>query len=274
MTTPGVTVVIRNRNEGRALRRVLLALSRQTLPFELVIVDNESTDGSASLYAEYGARVVNISAAEFTYGRALNLGIAAASSELVLLLSAHSIPIGRTFLEDCVRSFSDPGVAAVMCLEVDRATEWLEECRLVGPISCADILSANIGNRAAAIRRDVWSKYPYDEEIEAAEDLLWCLRVINDGGYAVVRGAALFQYVSKPTLGQQVRRENRERVAIYRICGTILNADLSLGRLIWFLAGAIPRRAVVSVIRECARFLSVRRTVRQSRQKSLAGSVR
>lgn len=269
-----ITILIRNRNEAGPLRRVLEGLRQQTLPFEVVVVDNDSTDGSADVYSEYQARVIRISKEEFTYGRALNAGFSAARTPFVLPLSAHSIPIGRTFLEECIRPFGDPRVAAAMCLELERATDWVEEQRFEQPATWTELLSAGIGNRAAAIRRDVWEKFPFDEEIEAAEDLLWCLRVINSGGYAVTRCSALFQYVATRTWKEAVRRDNRERVAVYRISGAVLNSEVSVSSVASTLLRAVPSRAAVSAVRECARYLSVRSTAWQARRKSSQGSLR
>jgi len=56
---PTVSVVVPVRDDAPALRRCLDSLARQTRPpLEVVVVDNGSTDGSASVAAAYGARVV------------------------------------------------------------------------------------------------------------------------------------------------------------------------------------------------------------------------
>ena len=67
-----VSVVIRVRNAAADLARCLAALRAQTMPasmeLELIIVDNESTDGSVEVASEYGAVVVPISLADFSWG--------------------------------------------------------------------------------------------------------------------------------------------------------------------------------------------------------------
>ncbi len=124
-----LSVVIRVRNEAKSLRRVLEALRAQRCSFawEIVIVDNESEDETGELCKQYNARVIPITREEWTYGRALNRGINNARGQLVLLCSAHSIPIGSYFLESAVAPFADPDTAAARCLfgsNNEQTAEW------------------------------------------------------------------------------------------------------------------------------------------------------
>lgn len=86
-----VSVVIPVRNDAVHLERCLLALARQTVPpVEVVVVDNASTDHSASVARAHGARVVEepmvgIPAAAAT-------GYDAAVGAVIARLDADSIP--------------------------------------------------------------------------------------------------------------------------------------------------------------------------------------
>src|SRR5579863_452148 len=114
-----VSAVIRNRNEAHHMAHVLTALAHQSEPLhEVVVVDNESSDSSIALAERFGARIVKISRSEFTYGRALNVGIAASSGDAILILSAHSLPIGPHFVCDAVSSLDRTGAAAVRCRDI------------------------------------------------------------------------------------------------------------------------------------------------------------
>ena len=124
-----LSVVIRVRNEAKSLRRVLEALRVQRCSFawEIIIVDNESEDETDELCKQYKANVIPITRKEWTYGRALNRGISNARGQLVLLCSAHSIPVGSYFLESAVAPFVDPDMAAARCLfgsNNEQTAEW------------------------------------------------------------------------------------------------------------------------------------------------------
>ncbi|MFC4127699.1 glycosyltransferase family 2 protein [Nocardia rhizosphaerae] len=78
---PRVTVVIPCRNEAGALPGVLAAVPAGYLA---LVVDNGSTDGTATVAAEYGATV--LTEERPGYGAAVQAGVEAAKTELVAVL--------------------------------------------------------------------------------------------------------------------------------------------------------------------------------------------
>ncbi|WP_026911915.1 glycosyltransferase [Patulibacter minatonensis] len=91
---PLVSVVIPARDAaatiGRAVRAVLD--QRDAPPFELVVVDNASHDGTGGLAAEAGARVVRLDDRAGGPGRARNAGVAAARGAHVAFTDADCFP--------------------------------------------------------------------------------------------------------------------------------------------------------------------------------------
>jgi rhamnosyltransferase len=212
------SVVIRNRNERQHLERLLRALSLQAVRPEVVVVDNESTDGSAEMAAASGAKLVRITRGEFTYGRAINVGVANASAEIIIMLSSHSMPLGDRFIEGCLAPFADARVAAVRCIRVERADEWLDPLTLDGPMKLDTPWWFWTENNGCAFRKSVWQQIPFDEQIEFAEDRLWCHQVLQ-AGYRITTARAWYRYSSTERFWQSVRRYRREVTAIYRLTG-------------------------------------------------------
>ncbi len=106
------SLVIRAFNEERHLPRLLEGIRNQTVRnVELILVDSGSTDATVDIAEKYGVRVVHITPAEFTFGRSLNLGLAAASSPVVVIASAHVYPVYPDWLEKLISPFSDPRIA-------------------------------------------------------------------------------------------------------------------------------------------------------------------
>ena len=161
-----VSVIIRNRNEEYYLRYVLKGLSLQNTTPEIILVDNESSDNSVEAAREYGARIVHLPHKEFTYGRALNLGIRKASGEICVILSAHSMPHGPEFLSACIQPFrSDPRLAAVRCLLAGKGADrlrWLEPETLDDTADEETVISKGPLASGCAIRRSVWKQIPFD----------------------------------------------------------------------------------------------------------------
>lgn len=84
------SIVIPHRNRRDLLERVLQSVAAQRLPHgtdvEVIVVDNGSTDGSASAARARGARVIELGA-NCGVGAALNRGIRQASGEWVAVLN-------------------------------------------------------------------------------------------------------------------------------------------------------------------------------------------
>src|SRR5260370_17169773 len=115
-----VSVLIRVLNEEHALRRVFECLRSQKLdrPFEVVVIDNESDDGSAKVARAMGSRVFTLPRSLFGYGRAINVGVRLCRGDLIVLLSAHSWPQGDDWLSRMVNCVEGRGVAAAYCRQL------------------------------------------------------------------------------------------------------------------------------------------------------------
>ena len=79
-----ISVVIPTRNEARAIDRVLADLPSDQVT-EVIVVDNNSTDGTTELAAQMGAQVV--CEPRRGYGRACLTGIATAHVPDVVVFS-------------------------------------------------------------------------------------------------------------------------------------------------------------------------------------------
>lgn len=92
--TPRITVVIVSYEAREELCRCLAALATQvTLPHEVIVVDNASSDGSAQAVRAVFPSVRLIEVGDNVgFGRACNLGIAAARGPYVLLLNPDTEP--------------------------------------------------------------------------------------------------------------------------------------------------------------------------------------
>jgi len=211
---PLVSVVIRNRNEAEHLKDVLAALAQQEYRnYEIVIVDNNSTDDSVETARAAEARIVTLE--KFTYGKALNVGIEAAAGEIIVILSAHSVPLGRYFLTECVRPFEDERIGAARLVYVGKssdATRWLQ-AELINSIE-QDFISKGPLASGCVLRRSAWEKVPFDEEIIAAEEKVWTAEILRKG-YSVITPIPAFYYYSKRLSPvSELYKNYRELVAI------------------------------------------------------------
>lgn len=201
-----LSVVIPVRDDAPALRRCLAALAVQTLaPDEVVVVDNGSTDDSAAVAREHGARVV----VEPVVGipAAAAAGYDAATGDVVVRCDADTVP-PPDFLARVADAFAqDPTLDAVT------GTGTFYD---VGPVRAAIVGRLYLGayyvlmhaamahpplwGSAMALRREAWLRArPHvhlDRELHDDVDLAFALgphaRIRHDRGLRVrVSGRSL-----------------------------------------------------------------------------------
>ena len=79
------SLIIRCFNEEAHIGRLLTgALSQTQPPSEIVIVDSGSTDATLAIASAFDVQIVSIPPEQFSFGHALNAGVAAAAAEIAI----------------------------------------------------------------------------------------------------------------------------------------------------------------------------------------------
>jgi glycosyltransferase involved in cell wall biosynthesis len=87
-----ISVIIPAHNEEKFLRKCLESLQKQTeKPFEIIVVDNNSTDRTAAIAREFGAKVVAEKQQGISFAR--NAGFNAAKGEIIARIDADTIAL-------------------------------------------------------------------------------------------------------------------------------------------------------------------------------------
>ncbi len=125
-TPPQLSIVIPAYNEAKLLPDTLAGL-KQSLAgarfttWEVIVCDNNSTDGTGELAAASGALVVHESVNQIS--RARNAGAAAATGEWILFLDADSLPDSE-LLNSLHTAIADPIVGGGALLAAEPSSPW------------------------------------------------------------------------------------------------------------------------------------------------------
>jgi hypothetical protein len=176
--------------------------------------------------------VISIPRADFTAGRALNLGISHTRGDLVFLCSPHSIPVGSAFLENAVAPFADPQIGAVRCLpatNTEQMVRWYE-ARDIQYNSPSEQQSAESGINwislypsatCCVIRRALWEELPYDEHLEGIEDKYWACQILSKGFKIRSPAEAVFVYNRRRKWVDLWKNKARGFRGLYRVTGYV-----------------------------------------------------
>ena len=189
--------------------RVLEALRAQSFQdYEIVIVDSGSRDRPSRSFKIYPHTLVDYSHKKFTYGGSLNAGFSVAEGEYVVSLSSHCIPLHERWLENLVgamdrnRQLAAASGPLVLFDPINYAVDPVN----VETVEIIDLQyfyqrpNQGLQNPNAIVRRELWEKRRFSEEIERCEDQEWIHHFLREGyKAAMVRGApALYSIPYSP----------------------------------------------------------------------------
>lgn len=219
-----VSVVLRTYNEQRHLRALLEGIRDQEtdgFDIETVMVDSGSTDDTLRIAAEFPVRVVPIRKEDFTFGRSLNVGCAAATGDALVFVSGHCIPTHRRWIADLVAPLGRDGIVYTYGGQVGDHTSHFSEKQIFAKYFPAQDKLPQQGfycnNANAALLTSAWHAHRFDEELTGLEDMHLAKRLVSQGhrlGY--VAGASVF-HLHQETWAQVQRRFEREAIALQHI---------------------------------------------------------
>jgi threonine dehydrogenase-like Zn-dependent dehydrogenase len=224
MNRPRLSVLIRTLNEQRWLEPLLRSLRAQTLPgIEVVVVDSGSTDGTVEVARRHADKVLEILADSFSFGYALNVGVAACTADLVAIVSAHTLPMSDGWLEALSAPFGDDpsrsNVVLAYGMQRGRDTSHYAECRDMEERfpDRSDQQSEGdwfCNNANSLIRKDLWSIHPFDETLSGLEDIAWARHWTAKGLSVKYVAEGGVYHIHEETWPQVYNRFRREAIAL------------------------------------------------------------
>jgi len=179
-----VSVIIPTLNAGKNFSGLLDKIASQDFekPLEIIVVDSGSKDGTVETALNFNSiRLIEIT--DFTHGRARNIGARAAAGKFLVFMTQDCRPGNERWLGNLLKPFSDNRVAATFSRQIPfpdanpmerhflannfparRIVRHLDGKKEPG------ILDVFFSNVSSAIRREIWARFPFDEQIIMSED--------------------------------------------------------------------------------------------------------
>lgn len=248
------SVVIPTKNPGTRFAGVLAAvLSQETpWPFEILVIDSGSTDGTVELCEQMEhVRLHQIAPQDFGHGKTRNLGIALTKGEMIAMITQDALPADNRWLVELVDSVSQsddiagafgrhlpyPDCNPFVARDINRHFDNFAHNESVTWMKDADVYLRDIQYRQflhffsdnnACLRRSVWQRIPYPE-VDFAEDQLWAKTVIEAGYKKAYANNARVFHSHNYGAWETLRRSYDESRAFakhfsYRLCPSLWHA--------------------------------------------------
>jgi len=225
----GISIIIRNKNEAVYLSQLLLILNDHYVNDfdEIIVVDNNSTDNSLEIAKKYNCKIVKIE--NFSYGRASNLGIENAQNEYCVFLSSHSVPFGSDFFKNINKYFNkDSKIGGLrFCKNLGEAKSFY-----ANKTSNDDLNAFGLMNAASALKKSVWEKVKFNEDVKTSEDKIWT-RDISKLGYEVQLIPSIYFYINIRNFKTEIKRYRKHKKAM-EINPDIYNKTVKTNSLYYF----------------------------------------
>lgn len=217
------SVVIRCRNEEQSLADTLESLKSQTMPpTSVILVNNNSTDNSTTIAKEYGCLIIEYPfGATYNYSKALNIGIRAVDTPLVMLLSAHCPLATCDSAESLLAVFQlfNPAGAFGRQLPTvkSNAIDTRDLLTVFGRERIIYETHPFFHNAFSMIIKKAWDRTPFDESINGIEDRIWAQSVVNNGGKIVYEPSAMVFHEHGLNQGSNEVRALRVCKSLYQL---------------------------------------------------------
>jgi glycosyltransferase involved in cell wall biosynthesis len=263
---PFVSVIVAARNEAPRIDTCLDGLRAQEFPrdaFEVIVVDNASTDDTAARAAAGGARVV--AEPRIGIGCARNAGVRAARGELVAFVDADSVPHPR-WLAELTTGAEDTAIGCFVgeiapLASPNLVARYVHDRRLISQAFLLTRTPPAAATGSVAYRRAVFDDVGlFDEALPGGEDSDFFWRMVKRGRDRVrYNPRAVVAHAHPSRVRELARRSYREGVALGAFRRKHAD-DLSSSYTSRAFAAAALARTVAGIALYPLRVLRYRRT--------------
>lgn len=265
---PAISIIVPIRNEERFIAVTLAYLLGQEYPadrMEILVVDGQSEDRTVeivSTLAERDHRVRLLSNPKRLSSAARNIGVRAATGEIITFVDGHTHIDNKHLLKNLVTLMREKNVSVLsrpQFLETPENT-WFQRAVAVArksfighgldsTIYTAEDREVDPTSSGATYKREIFDQVGYfDERFDACEDVEFNYRVAQNGFGSYTSLKTAVYYYPRNSLGGLFRQLMRYGIGRFRLArkhpGT-----LSLGTLIpFFMTIAIPLMFVASLL--------------------------
>jgi len=160
--------------------------------YEVIAIDSGSADGTPYVIKKYpGIKLMHIRPEKFGHGRTRNLGARSAQGKYLVYINQDAWPANESWLENMIDGFKDEdNIAAVygrlipkegchLFMRRDIEGSMGDKREIIAEQEKAK--ETTFSTISVAVKKAVWEKIAFDDEIDIAEDKDWARKVLKCG---------------------------------------------------------------------------------------------
>lgn len=254
------------KNGIRHLRRSFPVILSQVidLPYEILLIDSGSTDGTVEFVDRYAAidariRLIQISPEAFHHARTRNLGAELAKGRYVVFLNGDAVPVNGGWLAELLeplRRHEDPLLAATYARQIPHAdADVVAICRtaynygLNPQVKGRDLEMSQkeryfFSTVSCCVDLELVGRPLFDATYPVDEDITLSRRIIDEGLRIAYRPGSVVEH-SHDFSGWDLMRRYYDNAVVYRRLGIFGPAGSSIGgdgRRYWASSMKVLRR--------------------------------
>lgn len=172
-----ISVITVNRNNKEGLRKTIESVIAQTLqPFEFIIIDGASTDGSVDLLDMFSKSIsYKVSESDSGIYNAMNKGIAVANGDYCVFMNSGDCFCGPEVIRDLEENGSE---ADIICGNAVILEKPVRKKTPPSEITMRYLYDKALCHQSALIRTDLLKTHLYDESLRIVADRKFFLEVL------------------------------------------------------------------------------------------------
>lgn len=203
-----VSVVMTTLNEVDTIKRTMNSLKEQEMPYEIIVVDGGSKDGTVNILHQLENKNDNISIyvkEGCSIGEGLNHGILNAKGEIIALIGADDVAHPE-WVHDIRHAFEDT-IYVLSGRIIDTGEERFMHSNVAIHIQGYDVA---IPSTNTAYRRSVFDTVGYfDDTFRTAEDIDMHIRIVKAGYRLEKKGRPILYRFTRQNMLQFIKQSYR-----------------------------------------------------------------
>jgi rhamnosyltransferase len=192
-----ISIIIPTKDGEATLSKLLAMIEKQKVEFsyEVLAVDSGSKDGTLRILEQHDVKIIEISPWSFTHGRARNIGANHSLGRLLIFLNQDATPFDENWLNELiipvVKNYSVSSYSRQIPYPDLSPSEKIF-INVIYPakaklITAKDLLRKDMfgmvlfSTVSACIKRHIWERFKFNEEIAACEDQELACRLLEAG---------------------------------------------------------------------------------------------